>query len=139
MTCIADLMCLAFGIVVLVTVLTGGGFPMGGNKELRGAPAYITAGLLMAVLPVTILVGCGMAGFAIHQKKEMDDDESKFMLIEIAIILIFVMPALLVALLGAKPRKRRKKKKKRRREHEDYEDYDDRPRRRRDDLDERAR
>src|SRR5262245_32411939 len=136
MLCMAEIMCLVFGIVILVTVLSSGGFPMGGNKELRGAPAYIASGLLMAVLPVAILVGCGMAGFAIHQNKEIDEDDSKWMVIEIGIMLVFAIPARLVAVLGAKPKKRRKKKKKRRREYDDYEDNcDDRTRRRRDDDD----
>jgi hypothetical protein len=141
--CIAEIMCLVFGIVILVSVLSSGGFPMGGNKELRGAPAYITSGLLMAELPVAILVLCGFAGFQIHQKGDVDEGDWTGTLIELGILLVFAIPALLVAILGAKPRKRRKKKKRKRRDYDDYEnDYDDRPRRSRDeddDLDEQPR
>jgi hypothetical protein len=141
--CIAEIMCLVIGIVILVTVLSSGGFPMGGTKELRGAPAYIASGLLMAEFPVAFLVLCGFAGFQIHQKGDIDEGDWTGDLIELGILLLFVIPAICVAVFGAQQRKRRKKKKKRRREYDDYEDYDDRPRRSRDedydDLDERPR
>jgi len=139
----AEVMCLVIGIVILVTVLTSGGLPMGGTKELRGAPAYITSGLLMAVLPVAILVTCGIAGFKMKQQGDLDEEDQSMLLIELGILLLFVIPAVCVAVFGAQQRRRRKKKKKPRREYDDYEDYDDRPRRSRDedydDPDERPR
>jgi hypothetical protein len=131
--CIAEIMCLVIGIVILVTVLTSGGCPMGGTNELRGAPAYISSGLLMAVVPVEFLVIFGVAGFKIHQQGDLDEEDWSMILIELGVLLLFVIPAICVAAFGAQPRKRRKKKKKRRREYDDFEDYDDRPRRRRDD------
>jgi len=126
MICLAELACLVFGIAILITVMANGSFPIG-NKELRGAPAYIVSLLLIAVLPIALLIGCGLGVDAVQKGKQAPDiDETKLALIELGIVFGCAIPALIIALAAAK--KKRKKKKKKRRPAE-YDDYDDEPRR----------
>jgi hypothetical protein len=134
MLCFVELAILVAGVAILISVLANGSLPMG-KKELRGAPAYLVALLLMAPLPINLVIGCGLGVDAVQKGKQAPDiDETKLALIEIGVTALFVIPAIIIGLVGAK---KKKKKKKRRPVDDRYEDerddYDDRPRRRFDD------
>ena len=129
MFCAIEIACTVLGLSILITTLARGSFPMGTNKELRGGPAYAVGGLLTGVLPLGLLIACGVAGYMMKQGKEdFDENDKSFLLIDIAAIGLCVIPAGIIAAVGAKPIKRKKKKK--RRPNDEYDDYDDRPIRR---------
>jgi hypothetical protein len=134
--CFVALGLFIFGVAILISLLANGKFPTGSNKELRGGPAYIVSLLLIAPLPLIFLIGCGVGFHAAAQgKQDIDEEDPIYLVIEIGVVALCAIPALIIALTGAKPKKRKKKKKKRR-VAADYDDYDDQPRRRRLDEDE---
>lgn len=155
MLCVVQLACTIFGIVVLIIILTNGSFPISGNKELRGGPAFVFSLLLTAVFPLALVIGCGVGFHRAQQGQEIEPpDDLPIMLVDLGVVPVCVIPAVIVGIAGAKPKKRRKKKRRRfdeeevcddrqrdgegydrprrrRRDEDDYE-FDDEPRRRRD-------
>jgi hypothetical protein len=132
MLCFIELGLTVLGIAILITTLASGRFPLSNGRELRGAPAYLVGGLLTLVLPVGIIIACGVVGnkFAQGKEAEIEKDNKSYLWIDIVAIAGCGIPAGIIGAVGAKP-KRRKKKKKRRPVADEYDDYEDRPVRRR--------
>src|SRR5262245_8288478 len=132
MFCVIELGLTVLGIVILITTLASGRFPLANNRELRGAPAYLVGGLLTLVLPVGLIIACGVVGnkFAQGKEAEIQNDNKSYLWIDIVAIAACGVPAGIIAAVGSQP-KRRKKKKKKRRVDDEYDDYEDRPVRRR--------
>src|SRR5687767_13089694 len=135
MFCAIEIGLTVLGIAILITTLAQGRFPVGTDRELRGAPAYFVGGLLTAILPIALIIACGVVGnkFAQGREDELEnEDETSYLWIDIVAIAGCGIPAGIIAAVGNKPKKRKKKKKRRARD--DYDDYDrpdddDRPRR----------
>jgi hypothetical protein len=129
MACILEIACVVFGIIILAK----GRVPMGAAKEVRGAPAYLVGGLLIAVFPLALGVGLVIGIRQAQQGRPMNFGEIDWTMvaIEFGIIFACMLAALVVALVSAKPKRR---KKRRRVEDDDYDDYDDRPRKRWDEI-----
>jgi hypothetical protein len=138
--CFIDVALLIAGIVFLILLITNGTVPVANNRELRGAPGYIVAVLMMAPLPITVIIACAVglnAGFNAAQQGNQNPqiDDTTAVLIEVIPLVVCGAAAGIVAGVGSKPKRRKKKK---RRLHDEYDDYDDRPvrRKRRDEEEE---
>src|SRR5215213_248737 len=130
MFCAIELGLTILGIAILITTLATGRFPLSNNRELRGAPAYLVGGLLTLVLPVGLIIACGIVGnkFAQGRADELEKDEKSYLWIDIVAVAGCGLPAAIIGAVGAKPKRRKKKKK--RPVNDEYDDYD-RPARRR--------
>ena len=132
--CLVEVGLSVIGLVLLILTISQGRIQLGAGREVRGAPAYIASVLFMLVAPLIFAIGCGYGMYLAQQGREgeIEAEDARLIVVELILVAVFVIPAVLVLLLGAKPVRRKKKKKRRRVE----DDYDDRPRRRRDLVDE---
>jgi hypothetical protein len=157
MLCILEILCLVYGIITLAK----GKFPVGKTREVRGAPAYLIGVILLAIIPVGIGAFIILNWNDLAQGRQPDPFKFDAKTILPDVIAVFGCGglAMLIALTNAKPKREDRPRRQRdyddevddrprRRRHLDDE-YDDDPprgrrdeyesRRRRDDLDDRAR
>ena len=122
MMCLLEIACLVFGVIILAK----GKVPLSAKKEVRGAPAYIVACLLLAVFPLAFGLGfiIGFRRAQRGQQMNFGQIDWSLVLIEFSIVVGCVLAALVVALVSAKP-KRRKRRYLRDGDYDDYYDGDD--------------
>lgn len=114
-----DIACFVCGIIVLVK----GFCPLPGNKEVRGIPAYLVGGILVAVLPVVIVVTIVMLFDDMMNGMDLTpEQEIQIMLVDFAIVISMILMAGLVGYMNAQPRQ---KQRRRRTSADGYDDYED--------------
>jgi hypothetical protein len=109
--------CLVFGIIILIK----GRYKFSASKEVCGTPAYIVGVLLLAIFPTAFVTGVIIALI------EEDDPapnqqfiDPKVLLLDLGILIAYLLPALIISFVAAKPIERKRRFISR----DNYDDYE---------------
>jgi hypothetical protein len=126
MFCILELGCTVIGVIILAL----GRIPMGADREVKGAGAYIVGGLLVGIGPLAYCVSYAMGLRDVQVGRPGELREVAFVT-QLGLIFAGVIAALVLALTSAKPKRR---KKRRRIVDDGYDDFDRRGQKRWDEI-----